>query len=148
MSISPYPHPLPVTEFLEQDMRRHLEGEGWGRRAAALDFAVLCYGNSASGTGPDYARTSRTVWRVENDGVPPPQVSVFEWGGHYRDVPMLRVWFVESATMPPAGIGAFDIGATAVVDDGYPERPQIESRLGTILGAAGLGGAGWWLARG
>jgi len=106
-------------------MRRLLSAESFDTAAAALDFVAVCQG--------DYARSARTVWRVEGDGQPPPYVSVFEWGGHFFAVPNLRVWFVQQATGAPGGIGAFVDRAGAE----FPEKSEIERRLAELLKAPG-----------
>ena len=106
-------------------MRRFLDAEDFDTGAAACQFATLCQ--------RDYARSARTVWRIHDDGQPPPYVNVFDWGGHFFRVPNLRVWFAQQGNEAPIGIGAF----LDYAGDQFPEQAEIQRRLVELLKAPG-----------
>ena len=114
------------------DMHGFLSGGGPDRAAAALDFYDFCEGDGASRRPPLYAAAAYTMARVDNDGTPPPEVSVFDWGGHFFGVPELRVWYFVQGSGPPRGIGAFP--ATGAQ---FPERAEVERRSRVLLRDSG-----------
>ena len=116
--------PLLIEGDLMADMWRFLSGGGPDLAAAALDFSDVCGGDAAAGRPPLYAAAAYTVARVDNDGKPPPEVSVFDWGGHFFGVPELRVWYFVQGSGPPRGIGAFSATGARL-----PERGEVERRV-------------------
>lgn len=128
MGPTTYPHALRIEGDLLTDMQHFLAGAG----AAAVDFWELCEGNPSTGRPPQYAAASRTVARVDNDGQPPPDMTVFDWGGHFFGVPRLRVWFAEQSGQPPRGVGAF-----LALGPHFPELATVGNRIRALLGAPG-----------
>jgi len=124
--------PLPISGFLEADMKQRLTAEGTDAAIAAVRFATLCSGDARHGRPPLYERTARTVWRVENAGQPPPSVCVFDWGGDAIGVPALRVWYMRLADSS-LGLGAFP----ATDGERFPEQGVLEQRAAQALRAPG-----------
>ncbi len=119
--------PLLIEGPLEADMRRHL-AVGSDAAIAARTFATLCLGRS-DGRPPRYSDAARTVGRVENDGQPPPELNVFDWGGDVFGVPPLRIWYVQRRGQAPQGIGAF----VADGEDLSPDLEEVESRVRALF---------------
>lgn len=118
-----YP-PLTIEDDLMADMQGFLAGGGPDRAGAALDFHAFCEGDDAAGHPPLYAAAAYTVGRVDDDGFPPPEVSVFDWGGHFFGVPELRIWYVVQGSGVPHGIGAFPATGAQL-----PERGEVQRRI-------------------
>lgn len=74
---------------------------------------------------------ARTVWRVEGNGNPRPEIDFFDWGGSNLGVPELRVWYLRQGTMSPVGIGAFEARGAS----NYQESSEILSRVREMLHA-------------
>jgi hypothetical protein len=130
--------PLIISGFLEADLKHVLTGAGTDARIATRRLATMCEGNRGSSTPPTYEKSARTVWRVENDGKPPPEVSFFGWGGDVIGLPPMRIWYARQGNNPPAGLGAFP----AKDDDVFPERAELEARAARVLKAPGCYFAG------
>ena len=121
-------HPLLIEGDLMADMQQFLSGGGADRAAAALDFLDFCAGDASARRPPLYAAMSRTVARVDNDGTPPPEVSAFDWGGHFFGVPELRIWYLVQGRRPPRGIGGFPATSARL-----PEVAEVERRIRALL---------------
>ena len=130
MAWSPY-RPLMVIGLLKDDLRRLVSREETDTVIALTSFVAMCQGNAERRTEPDYAESARTVWRVDGDGEPPPEISVFEWGQGRVGFPNVRVWYLDPRGSAPRGLGIFP-----EQKPGYPEKEKILQRVKDMLGPA------------
>ena len=127
---SPY-RPLMVLGLLKDDLDGLVSYEETDTVLAVMAFVAMCQGNPERQLEPDYAESARTVWRVEGDGQPPPDISVFEWGQGRVGFPNVRVWYLDQRGSAPRGLGIF-----REVEPGYPEQEIILQRVRAVLGPA------------
>ena len=100
-------------------------------RLIFLDFLCFVWGTS-TGRPAGYAAGAATVWRVEGDGNPSPEIDLFPWGGDHLALPNLRVWYLRRSGSPPYGLGAFEESG-----GDFPEKDELLRRARVVLKADG-----------
>ncbi len=122
---------LRVSRSLESDLRGLTESE-----FVLLDFFCFVWGTE-DGRPPRFSEGAQTVWRIEGDGNPPPEINQVDWGSEHLGLPELRLWFVRAGQGQPIGVGLIEVKPGAQ----YPEQQAILERIRELFGA------GCWLQK-